>query len=90
MTRYRIVPTGADWWKVQQRFLFLWLDCTVNTGPDYWEVVSFDTEGEAETWIERQHDLAAQRAILRAKSSQRSALTGAREYPPSPNQEQSQ
>lgn len=69
MTRYRIVPFGvpfgADRWKVQERFLFFWLNATRYVGYDAYELITFPTEAEAEQWIDaalrRERDWEAQR-----------------------------
>jgi hypothetical protein len=81
VTRYRIKPYGDRSWLVQERWLFLWLDCTINTGPDYYERVTFGTEAEAEKWIDRQIKASIAYERMKRDTWRRSHRHLPREYP---------
>ncbi len=81
MTRFRIMPYGADRWKVQTRWLFLWVDVTVLVGHDTYDRVSFDLEEEAESWIDRHHEREREWQRQNIETARRKGHYVPREYP---------
>jgi hypothetical protein len=85
MTRFRIVPYSSDRWKVQDRWLFFWMDCKVLVGPDYYERVTFASESDAEQWIDRHLQREREYDANRREAARRAGHYVPREYPPTRN-----
>ena len=81
MTRFRIVPYGADRWKVQDRWLFLWLDCMALIGSYEYARITFATEAEAEQWIDAHHKKERDYDAARRETARRHGRFIPREYP---------
>jgi hypothetical protein len=81
MTDYRIAPYGATEWKVQRRFMWLWVDVIRSAGYDLLERITFDTVTEAKEWIDAQLAFDAQQRGRRFEAARRRREIAPREYP---------
>ena len=81
MPTYRIAPYGAAGWKVQERFLWLWLDLTRSVGYDTHEKMWFDTTAAAKKWIDDELAVRAGRIAYDAEAARRSRAVKPEVYP---------
>lgn len=81
MSRFRICPWGLTKWKVQKRTLLGWGDMTKSVGEGAYHVCVFDTEFEAENFIDKRLAGYRQMAELEAAERERRRNIVPREYP---------
>jgi hypothetical protein len=81
MSKFRIVPHRHIEWKVQHRFLGLWLNVTHEIGYGWSELMTFDSEYEAEGWIRTQLAAEERRADNRVEARRRKDGVAPREFP---------